>query len=479
VPRKGSKRRRAELPPSHPQRPGPPPTRPPLGQDGPPGVPPPPDAPFARRLREHLGADPATLAVLNEQFDPSEHPNLQLALDAYLAAPGREHELLGMLGEQKRFQGMSLSDLLKPSRSGWGPPPPEVGPVDYVNFKLADGNVLACVQSAVVLITDDGQPLVVTVSGVVEHSPRQRVSIEVLAPERAQAERFLAELRRLVRTHSVYRGQALYLSFNQYGSFGVNFHAVPEIRREQIILPERVLSLVERHTIGFARHSDQLLAAGRHLKRGLLLHGPPGTGKTLTAMYIASQMRDRTVIILTGRGFGLIQRSVEQARLLQPSIVLFEDVDLVAEERTREHSSGPLLFELLNEMDGIGNDADVIFLLTTNRPDLLEPALAARPGRIDQAVEIPLPDAEARRRLFDLYARGMQVNVTDWTPFVARTEGVSAAFIRELLRKAAVIAADDTGQVAVEERHLTEATHELVVEGGELTKRLLGGARPQ
>jgi ATP-dependent 26S proteasome regulatory subunit len=222
-----------------------------------------------------------------------------------------------------------------------------------------------------------------------------------------------------------------------------------------------------------------LLAAGRHLKRGLLLHGPPGTGKTLTAMYIASQMPDRTVIILTGRGFGLIQRSVELARLLQPSIVLFEDVDLVAEERTREHSSGPLLFELLNEMDGIGNDADVIFLLTTNRPDLLEPALASRPGRIDQAVEIPLPDADARRRLFDLYARGMQVHITDWTPFVARTEGVSAAFIRELLRKAAVIAADESGEVIVEERHLTEATRELVVEGGELTKRLLGAAQPE
>jgi hypothetical protein len=71
----------------------------------------------------------------------------------------------------------------------------------------------------------------------------------------------------------------------------------------------------------------------------------------------------------------------------------------------------------------------------------------------------------------------MQVNVTDWTPFVERTAGVSAAFIRELLRKAAVIAADDTGQVIVEERHLTDATRELVVEGGELTKRLLGVAR--
>ena len=63
----------------------------------------------------------------------------------------------------------------------------------------------------------------------------------------------------------------------------------------------------------------------------------------------------------------------------------------------------PLLFQLLNEMDGLAEDADVVFVLTTNRADLLEPALAARPGRVDQAVELGLPDAPARRALLELY----------------------------------------------------------------------------
>jgi ATP-dependent 26S proteasome regulatory subunit len=74
-----------------------------------------------------------------------------------------------------------------------------------------------------------------------------------------------------------------------------------------------------------------------------------------------------------------------------------EDVDLIAEDRESLHSSGSLLFELLNEMDGLGSEADVTFLLTTNRADLLEGALAARPGRVDHAVELPVPDADARR----------------------------------------------------------------------------------
>ena len=114
-------------------------------------------------------------------------------------------------------------------------------------------------------------------------------------------------------------------------------------------------------------------------------------------------------------------------------------------------------------------------ILTTNRPEILEPALASRPGRVDLAVEIPAPDAECRRRLFDLYGRGLTMRVTDPQRWVQRTEGVSAAFIRELLRKAALFAADDTADgVVVEDRHLDAALHELVVQGGDLTRSLLG-----
>jgi SpoVK/Ycf46/Vps4 family AAA+-type ATPase len=264
-----------------------------------------------------------------------------------------------------------------------------------------------------------------------------------MAADRAAADRFLAGVRATMRTRNVYRGHVLSVSVDQFGQVQVHFHRLPPIEREQIILPPGVLERVERQTLGFSRHSAALLRAGRHLRRGLLLHGSPGTGKTLTAMYLARQMRDRTVLLLTGRGLGLIGRSCAMARLLQPSIVILEDVDLVAEERTRPGATcGPLLFELLNEMDGLADDADVVFLLTTNRPDLLEPALAARPGRVDQAVEVPLPDAACRRRLFELYGRGLSLRVRELERFVRQTEGVSAAFICELLRKAALFAAD-------------------------------------
>ena len=103
-----------------------------------------------------------------------------------------------------------------------------------------------------------------------------------------------------------------------------------------------------------------------------------------------------------------------------------------------------------------------MFVLTTNRPDLLEPALASRPGRIDEAVELPLPDPEGRRRLLELYGEGLELTVADDEPLIAALEGVSPAFIRELLRRAAMIAADESdGPLRVKPRQLEVALGQL------------------
>src|SRR6202042_3213760 len=139
---------------------------------------------------------------------------------------------------------------------------------------------------------------------------------------------------------------------------------------------------------------------------------------------------------------GRIREACSVARTLQPAIVVVEDVDLIAEERTARPGEHPLLFQLLNEMEGLNSADNITFLLTTNRADLLEPALAARPGRVDLAAELPLPDAAARRGLIRLYQGSLVLDDTGVDAVVARTDGVTAAFLRELLRKAALLAAE-------------------------------------
>jgi ATP-dependent 26S proteasome regulatory subunit len=274
--------------------------------------------------------------------------------------------------------------------------------------------------------------------------------------------------------HNVYRGRVLEVGGSPFGGLSLEVRNLPRVEREAIVLPPGLLERIERHTLGFAEQADRLRSAGRHIKRGLLLYGPPGTGKTLTAMYLAGRMPERTVLILTGSGLHQIGGACRVARQLAPSMVVMEDVDLVALERDA-HESNALLFELLNEMDGIQEDLDVIFVLTTNRADRLEPALAARPGRVDLASELPIPDPDGRRRLLELYGVGLQLNPSDIPALVADMEGASPAFIRELLRRAALLASERSGgELVVDAGVLKAALRELTSDGGPLTARLLG-----
>jgi ATP-dependent 26S proteasome regulatory subunit len=158
-------------------------------------------------------------------------------------------------------------------------------------------------------------------------------------------------------------------------------------------------------------------------------------------------------------------------------MVVIEDVDLIAEERGPLRGQHPLLFQLLNEMDGLAEDADVVFVLTTNRADLLEPALAARPGRVDLALEIPLPAAAERRRLLELYGRGLDLDPALLDAAVSRTEGATASFFRELLRKAA-LASLEAGRERVDAEDLDAALDELLHETASLTRVLLGSEAP-
>jgi ATP-dependent 26S proteasome regulatory subunit len=192
--------------------------------------------------------------------------------------------------------------------------------------------------------------------------------------------------------------------------------------------------------------------------------------------YLTQSCRDHTILLMTGARQGMVRESCQIARLLAPSIVVLEDVDLVAEDR-QQNRCPTILHELLDEMDGLGPRAEVIFLLTTNRPDVLEPALCARPGRIDQAIEFPLPDEACRRRLFEVYGRGLDLAALDLGRWVTQTNGVSPAFIEELLRKSALMASERgeaSRPIRVTDADVQDAIRELVYFGGELTQRLLG-----
>lgn len=428
--------------------------------------------PIGPIIRGHLGGEGSDLPVLTEQMESWELPAMQLAIDAMLARPGWSGRVLGISGQGKRYSMLSLSDLIAGEAY-------RVGPPEFVNAPIGPKESRACLDFAVVLLSGPAGPACLFVRRGDEQGPISGLVAQAMAPSQEGAAGLLAELVAEMERLDVYRGQVMTIEITRSGDRRLAFLERPSMDRSELVLPEGTLDRIERHVAGPTRHREALLAGNRHLSRGLLLWGPPGTGKTHTVRYLIGRLSEATIILLSGASLGMVGAFGGLARRLAPSVVVLEDVDLVAEERFGPFGGGgPVLFELMNEMSGLGEDADVAFVLTTNRPDALEPALAARPGRVDLAVEIPLPNATARRALLDLYARGLDARIENPDAIVARTEGMTASFFRELLRKAALEVAE-AGRRQVTDADLEAALDDLLADRSALTRVLLSGRAPR
>ena len=390
---------------------------------------PPPAGGVGERLADHLGVDHAVPGVV-ERFPISERVNVQVALDT-LEAASEHWELIGLQSDIGNFNGFSVTALASGRFGGHI----EEQAVEYTALAVDIDATIACFRAGLVLTRHGDVPIGILVFPV-ERGMQPEVVVEVVAAGDGTAADALARLKAIMREKNVFRGKTIAFSFGRHGDFGLRFAHVPSLSRSQVILPEATLTAIEEHTITMTQFASELAGAGQHLRRGLLLYGPPGTGKTHTVMYLCNQLVGRTVIILSGPAVQAVGQAGSLARDLQPAMIVIEDVDLIGLDRGLPGGAhNPLLFQLLNEMDGIGDDADVIFVLTTNRVDLLEPALAARPGRVDSAIEVPLPDEEARSRLFQLYLPDQSIRSDVLDAVVAGTAGVPAAFIKELSRR--------------------------------------------
>lgn len=421
-------------------------------------------------VAEVLGPEGIARSVVTRDLPPFEHVNLQTAINAWSELPGRSVDVRGVT-VPPHFGIVSLHQLT----SGEAMPPLRLSAPPLTDLPNGPRSTLACLTFALLTVEDARGRYVLLVTGPSEHFPGLRV--EVAGLEVPAAQEVLAELDELRRHLNVYRGHLLDVTINPMGGVNLLFMDPPGLRRDQVILPEPVMERIERHAVAIAENRQALLRAGQHLKRGLLLFGPPGTGKTHTTRYLVGRMTGTTRLVLTGRVLGAVGSVAELARDLAPSVLVLEDVDLVAEDRSFAMGSNPVLFDLLDAMDGAAPDADVLFLLTTNRADLLEPALAARPGRVDIAVEIALPDGDARARLLDLYGRDVPLRLTreEHRSAVERTEGVTASFLKELIRRAVLEALlDDPALAQVTGAHVGRALDDLLDSTQAVTRTLHG-----
>jgi DNA polymerase III delta prime subunit len=422
-------------------------------------------------IEGHLGTDPRELPVVTEDVPAHRFVDLDLALEQ-LQTLDDDAELVGVGGGQQRRHS-SLSEILDAAgRYGQFP----AAAIDYSSVATGPDTTREAVSFGLRLFRFEGAPVVVLQRSADPQYGRSTAQMEILTAAPGHASALIARVGELMLERSVFRGQVISLGGSEFetGVGGISFHHRPAIESDAIVLPEGVLERVQRHVAGVAEHRERLRAAGQHLKRGLLLHGPPGTGKTHTVRFLLGALPGVTVILLAGPSIQFVSEAAKMARALQPALVVLEDCDLVAESRDHYPGAQPLLFEVLEALDGLSDDADVAFLLTTNRVDVLEPALAQRPGRVDLAVEVPLPDEPARRRLIALYARELPFSAPALDDAARRADGTTASFAKELVRRAVLIAAGADRNT--EDADLAQALDEMLSEAQAITRSLLGVA---
>jgi len=211
---------------------------------------------------------------------------------------------------------------------------------------------------------------------------------------------------------------------------------------------------------------DRLGVAG---PAGVLLYGPPGTGKTMLARAVASTTDANFLPVdgpeLLNKYVGESERRVRQlfdrARDSAPAVVFFDELDALGAARSDDGGDGAperVVSQLLTELDGLEPRERVTVIGATNRPDRIDDALI-RPGRFDRIVEVPLPDAEARREIIRIHARDRPIESLDIDTLAQRTEGYSGSDIASLFREASLLAmemyleeraAQTTGEVSLE-----------------------------
>lgn len=425
------------------------------------------------------------LITASRSFPPTSKVDVQKALENVF----EESNDAKIFGIHKNFirDGMNFNELLAASHD-----PVVIGPLQYEEIEIGEEHPVRCVTRALWLgVSGENVPFALILSRGADYVDQGALRFEIAVPAGEAgfdlSQKFFKDLERLVQEAGSYKGKVISLEqeHDYSGTAGtIKVHKLKKVTKQDVILPKRTIELLNRNVIDFVKQRNELRKLKMQTKKGLLFYGPPGTGKTHTAHYLAHELPDHTTLLITAAQVGLLPMYFQLARFLQPAMVIIEDVDLIARQRSEMRNSceESLLNYLLNEMDGLREEADVFFILTTNHPESLERALASRPGRVDQAIEFPLPDKVGRRKLITLYSRDIKISTKLRNVIVNRTENATPAFIKELLRRAAQYLIsesakfDESDTPELEEHHIDQALEEMLFAGGSLNRTLLGAS---
>ena len=224
----------------------------------------------------------------------------------------------------------------------------------------------------------------------------------------------------------------------------------------------------------FLASPDKFHKVGARIPRGVLLYGPPGTGKTLLAKAVAGEAKapffsisgSEFMELYVGVGASRVRELFERAKKNAPAIIFVDEIDAVGRHRGSGIGGGndereQTLNQLLVEMDGFDERANIILIAATNRPDILDPALL-RPGRFDRQIAVEAPDLKGREAILKVHAQGKPLTQqVDLRQIAKRTPGFTGADLANVLNEAALLTARSNMQF-IDERAIDEAIDRVI-----------------
>jgi transitional endoplasmic reticulum ATPase len=251
---------------------------------------------------------------------------------------------------------------------------------------------------------------------------------------------------------------------------------VPDVRFDDVGGLEEQKKEVKKCVTWPIKHEDVFNKANTDSPNGILLHGPPGTGKTLLAKAIANEAESNFISVngpevfnkYVGESEKKIREVFEKARQNSPCIVFFDEIDAITGQRgSGGNVEDNVVSQLLTEMDGVEGLNNVFVMASTNRVDMMDPALL-RPGRLSKKLEIPNPGKDARKEIFQIHTEDKPVSPeVSLSNLAAVTNEMSGSEIEGVCREASMLAIEEhvengkDGEMIIEPRHFEQAISEV------------------